>query len=287
VIDLHLHTTASDGRSSPAALVAEVRAAGITAFAVTDHDTVAALAEVRALAGREGLEFIGGIEISAVRRGDDVHVLGYGFDEESPRLLEFLRAQRADRLARAAEMGRRLAELGLRIDVDAVVGDAGRHGARSIGRPALADALVRGGYVASRKEAFDRFLGRERPAYVPRPSPSPREAVQVLVEAGALTSIAHPGLMKHDDFLERLPGAGLAALEVYHPDHDAARRAKYGDMATRLGLLRTGGSDYHGPDHGRDRPLGKARLPRVHYERLLAEGRRLGCARLPRRPLGA
>lgn len=280
-----MHTTASDGRCSPEALVRHVREAGITAFSVTDHDTVAALAEVRALAERSGLEFIGGIEVTASRAGEDVHVLGYGFDEGSPTLLDFLRAQRADRVRRAAAIGERLAALGMPIDVQAVVEEASRHGSRTVGRPAIADALVRAGHVANRQEAFSRFLGRDAPAYVPRPTLPPREVVKVLADAGALTSIAHPGLLKHDDFLARLPAHGLAALEVYHSDHSAEDRSRFAALAARLGLARTGGSDYHGEDPGRPRPLGRTRLPRVHYERLLAEGRRLGCARLPRRPV--
>lgn len=285
MIDLHLHTTASDGRLSPAALVAEVRAAGITAFSVTDHDTLSALAEARALAEREGLEFLGGIEVTAVRGTEDVHVLGYGFDESSPRLLEFLRAQRADRVARVRAMGRRLADLGLPVDVAGLVTDAERHGSRTVGRPALADALVRGGHCGSRREAFDRWLGRGRPAFLARTSPTPREAVRMLADAGAIPAIAHPGLLTRDGFLPGLRSEGLAAIEVYHSDHTPDHRARYGAMAAELGLARTGGSDYHGDDPGRPRPLGRTRLPRVHYERLLAEGRRLGCARLPRRPV--
>lgn len=285
MIDLHLHTTASDGRSTPAGIVAEVRAAGITAFSVTDHDTVAALDEVRAGAAREGIEFVGGIEVTAARAGEDVHVLGYGFDERSPRLLDFLRAQRADRVARVREMGRRLADLGLPVDAEAIVADAERHGSRTVGRPALADALVRAGFASTRREAFDRWLGRDRPAYVPRRSPAPREVVSLIVEAGGLASIAHPALLRNDAFLPGLRAAGLAAIEVYHSDHQPAHRTRYGALATSLGLARTGGSDYHGEGAGRDRPLGRVRLPRVHYEHLLAEGRRRGCARLPPRPV--
>jgi predicted metal-dependent phosphoesterase TrpH len=283
VIDLHLHTTASDGTSEPAALVRLVRHAGIRAFSVTDHDTIAALAECRALAHRWGLEFIGGIEITAVLDGADVHVLGYGFDEASPRLLEFLHGQRADRVRRAREMGRRLGDLGVPVDLTQVLERARHHGARSVGRPALADALVRAGHASSRQHAFDRFLGRDRPAYVPRIGATPREVVQLIVEAGGLPSIAHPGLLPRRRFIRELPAAGLAALEVYHSDHPPAVRQRLAAVATRLGLARTGGSDFHGDEASRPRPLGGIGLPRTHYERLLAEGRRRGCAALPPR----
>lgn len=283
MIDLHLHTTASDGTCTPEQIVARVRAAGIRAFSVTDHDTVAALPAVRALAARASLEFLGGIEVTSVADGDDVHVLGYGFDEASPRLLEFLRAQRADRVERVKTMGRRLAELGVSIDVDAVLATAPAEGARSIGRPALADAMVRGGHVATRAEGFDRFLARDRPAYVPRTGPSPADVVGLLSDVGALTSLAHPGLLRHDRFVPALVGRGLAALEVYHSDHDAAAVGRFGALARRLGVGRTGGSDFHGEDVSRPRVLGCTRLPRTHYERLLAEGRRRGCPALPAR----
>lgn len=281
MIDLHLHTTASDGTCDPADLVARVRDAGIRTFSVTDHDTVAALAQCRALAGRWGLEFLGGIEVTAVLEGDDVHVLGYGFDEASARLLEFLRGQRADRVTRAKEMGRRLQDLGAPVDLGRVLERALQHGARSVGRPALADALVKAGHASSRQHAFERFLGRDRPAYVPRTGPSPREVVQVLVEAGGLASIAHPGLLRRRRFINDLPAVGLAAIEVYHSDHSPADRRRFAAMAGRLGLARTGGSDFHGEDASRPRHLGGVSLPRTHYERLLAEGRRRGCAALP------
>lgn len=173
MIDLHLHTTASDGTNDPGDLLGLLRRAGIGTFSVTDHDTVAALAQCRALAHRLGLEFVGGIEITAVLDAEDIHVLAYAFDEASPRLTEFLRAQRADRVTRATEMGRRLADLGAPVDVGQVLAGAARHGSRLVGRPALADALVRAGHAASRQHAFEQFLGRDRPAYVARRGPSP------------------------------------------------------------------------------------------------------------------
>jgi hypothetical protein len=198
-------------------------------------------------------------------------------------LLEFLRGQRADRVTRAKEMGRRLDDLGAPVDLGRVLERALQHGARSVGRPALADALVRAGHARSRQHAFERFLGRDRPAYVPRTGPSPHEAVRMIVEAGGLASVAHPGLLRRRRFIGDLPAAGLAAIEVYHSDHSPVDRRRFAAMAGRLGLARTGGSDFHGEDASRPRHLGAVALPRTYYERLLAEGRRRGCAALPPR----
>jgi hypothetical protein len=284
VIDLHLHTTASDGTCPAAALVQQLVRAGVRAFSVTDHDTTAGLDEARAFAARAGLEFVNGIEITAVLDGDDVHVLGYAFDPRSRELARFLEGQRADRIRRARDISRRLADLGVPIDVDSVIAAATHHGGRAVGRPLLADALVRAGHARSRREAFARYLGRDKPAFVPRHGASPEDVVAAITSARGLASLAHPGLLRDDSWIPRLVSAGLAALEAFHPDHDAARRERYSRMARRLGLAVSGGSDFHGEDAGRPRPLGCVTLPRRRYERLLAEARARDCADVPPRP---
>ena len=276
-----MHTTASDGTCSPAQLVGLVRAAGITAFSVTDHDTTGALRDVRELAGHAGLEFVPGIEITSVVDGHDVHVLGYAFDEASAPLQEFLRAQREDRVRRAREIGRRLADLGAAIDVEAVIAAAARQGGRAVGRPLVADALVRAGHASSRRDAFDRFLGRDQPAFVPRCGAAPDEVVEVLTRARGLASIAHPGLVHVPLDVDGLARRGLAAIEVYHSDHDATQRAHFSRLAEQLGLAVSGGSDFHGEDVSRPRPLGRVSLPRRHYDRLLSVARERECASVP------
>ena len=256
-------------------------------MSVTDHDTTAALAPARAAASRHGLEFVAGIEITAVLDGHDVHVLGYAFDEGSPRLAEFLEAQRADRVRRVRAIGARLADLGAQVDVEAVLTAAERYGGRSVGRPMLADALVRAGHAADRQDGFAKFLGRDRPAYVPRTGPGPREVIAIIVEARGLASLAHPGVTKRDACIPALARAGLAAIEVYHSDHASRHRSRYSRMARDLGLAATGGSDYHGEEAGRARPLGAVSLPRRHYAALLALARRRECADVPRGVLSA
>jgi hypothetical protein len=270
VIDLHLHTTASDGRSSPEALVREAAAAGVTVLAVTDHDTVAAVPAVREAAAEAGLRVITGIEITAVEDARDVHVLGYGFDPDDDTLAAFLADQRAIRRRRLIEIIRRLDELGRAVDIEPLLAAAGSGAGQAVGRPVVARALVDAGYVADVAEAFERYLAEGRPAFVPRAGSSVEAVVDLVAAAGGVASIAHPGKMGRDDLVERLLAARLPAVEAFHPDHDPADAARYLDMARRAGRLVTGGSDYHGPGSGRTSGLGAVGLPREHFERLAA-----------------
>ena len=272
VIDLHLHTTASDGTLTPSELVSKARSAGLSIFSITDHDTTAGLAEAAAAAQACGVELIDGIEISAVEEGRDVHVLGYFIDPRSPTLRAFLDRQREDRLRRVCEMGERLAALGAPIDVEPILAEAQR--GRSVGRPQIASALLARGHVATRDEAFDRFLEFGGPAFVPRCGASASEVVAIVHEAGGLASLAHPGLLRRDHLIAPLAEAGLDALEVRHSDQDAETESKYRAMARALGLLVTGGSDFHGEHGHRVCRLGTITLPREDYDRLRSALRR-------------
>jgi 3',5'-nucleoside bisphosphate phosphatase len=267
VIDLHLHTTASDGRLSPAELVARVSAAGITTMGVTDHDTVAAVVEVTALATPLGIRVVAGIEVTAVDHGRDVHMLAYFVDMDSPALLAFLVRQRELRVARVREIGARLAALGAPVDVDGVLVPAALRPGASVGRPQLARALVAAGHVRSVQDAFDRLLATGQPAFVPRSGPTPFDVVRVVHDEGGLVSIAHPGVTKRDDLIAPLAEAGMDAIEAYHSDHAPDVERRYLDMADRLGLAVTGGSDFHGEDPSSPSPrpqravLGAVSLP--------------------------
>jgi predicted metal-dependent phosphoesterase TrpH len=269
LIDLHLHTTASDGRSSPTELVAEAVAAGLKTIAVTDHDTLQAVLETQRAANRAGLTCVTGIEMTAVHRGRDVHVLGYFLRLDDPELGSFLEVQRELRRRRVAEMIARLAGLGLAIDREAIDAAATQSG-RSIGRPAVARALVSSGLVRDVNEAFERYIGENGPAFVPREGAPPEDVIARIAKAGGLASIAHPGKTGRDEEIARWTTSGLSAIEVFHPDHSAEDRARYGDMALALGLLVTGGSDYHGPGSGRAVALGQSVLPSADFERLRA-----------------
>jgi predicted metal-dependent phosphoesterase TrpH len=267
VIDLHLHTTASDGRSTPEELAREVAAAGVTVMAVTDHDTMAAVPAVRAAARALGVRVVPGVEITAVHGERDVHVLGYFLDAHHPALVTFLERQRVDRLRRLREMAARLAALGVPVDESAFVAAPDAPG-KAFGRPMLAAALVAAGHVASIREAFDEYIGEGRPAYIERHGATPAEVVAIVAAAGGLASLAHPGKLGLDDMIPALVEAGLPAIEVFHTDHDADDVRRYLDFVERYQLLRTGGSDYHGPGSGRTTGLGRMHLPREDFDRL-------------------
>ncbi|MBI2188243.1 MAG: PHP domain-containing protein [Acidobacteria bacterium] len=275
MIDLHLHTTASDGRCTPSELVDRAANARLTTIAVTDHDTTAAIDEVQRLAAGRGIEAIAGIEITAIDRGRDVHMLGYFLDPRDEALVRFLSEQRAARVARAHAIGERLAALGMPIDLGPLFARAAADSRRSIGRPLIARALVEAGYVADTQEAFDRWLGSGCPAFVPRTGAPPDAVVAVIHQARGLASLAHPGKLRREPPIAPLVEAGLDAIEVFHPDHDAALVERYVGMARQFGLLMTGGSDFHGdPAHGLE--PGSVTLPAAEFERLrcAADGRR-------------
>jgi predicted metal-dependent phosphoesterase TrpH len=274
LIDLHLHTTASDGRCTPAELVARAAAAGVTVLSVTDHDTVAGSAPAAAGCAAAGLECVPGIEITSARDDADVHVLGYFFDPASQPLARFLTDQRSRRVDRVREIVARLARLGIVLDADALVQPAIDDPSKAAGRPWVARALVAAGHAASTSVAFDKWLSRGRPAFVPRFAAPPEEVFERIHEAGGLASLAHPGLLRRDEWIPSLVGAGLDALEAYHSEHDARTTARYDELAQRCGVLVSGGSDFHGDDsHGPKAP-GAVALPRDAYDRLAALHRR-------------
>jgi 3',5'-nucleoside bisphosphate phosphatase len=267
-----MHTTASDGRLSPSALVVRAVAAGLTTISVTDHDTVAALAEVRQHAAAHAIEVIPGIEITAVYAERDVHILGYFVDEFDSAFATFLQRGREQRIDRARAIGERLSRLGVPIDVDALINDAAVTPGAALARPRIARALVAAGHVQSVQDAFDRFLAAGQPGFVPRTGASPEEVVTAIHAAGGLASFAHPGVTRQPQLLEPLASAGLDAIEVYHSDHTDEMQDWALAAARRLHLSVTGGSDHHGePDR---RPLGGVSLPQRDFDDFKARARR-------------
>lgn len=271
-IDLHLHTTASDGLLEPAVLVDLAWRAGIRTMSVTDHDTVAALPEIEIAATASGISFVSGIEITAVHEGRDIHVLGYFFDRLDAALTAFLEKQRVDRIRRVNVMADKLADMGKPIDREAVL--ASRSSGKSLGRPLVAKALVRAGHVLDTRQAFDQLIGEGKPAFIPRSGAVPAEVIAIINSAGGLASLAHPGLLRRDDLIPAMVDAGLTAVEAFHSEHDPTMTEHYLALADRHGILVSGGSDYHGDKERRRAAFGTVGLPYDRFERLAARGKR-------------
>jgi len=278
MIDLHTHTTASDGRLAPADLVARAHAAGVTTIAITDHDTVAGCAPAAEACRAAAIEFVPGIEITAIRDDLDVHILGYFIDTTATPLNDFLADQRQRRCDRVDRMIGKLAELGVALDREAILRPAAVPGT-SIGRPAIARALVAAGFVANTSDAFSAWLSRGRPAFVPRDGAAPEDVIAQIHAAGGLASLAHPGLLGRDEWITGLVAAGLDAIEAYHTNHDEAATSRYRALAATHGVALSGGSDYHGDvSHGSPRP-GSVSLPASDFRQLRLHADRRAASR--------
>ena len=248
-IDLHLHTTASDGAFAPADLVRMACQAGLDCIAITDHDSTDGVAAAQEAGQALGVRVIAGIEFNTMWHGQSVHILGYFVNTENPELQAVVARQRDGRLYRAQQMVQKLAALNLPLVWEEILqrADGG-----AVGRPHIAKAMIAQGYVRDSNEAFDKFLGHGMPAYVEQPKLTPAEAVALLHRAGAAAGLAHPYNVEGADQVDleslvpELAGAGLDAIEAYYTGYGAARRAAILRMAERFGLIPTGGSDFHG-----------------------------------------
>jgi predicted metal-dependent phosphoesterase TrpH len=270
--DFHVHSTASDGTLSPAQVVAHAHANGVDVLALADHDTVNGLAEARIAAEKTGVTLVNAVELSSADDGADVHVLAYFVDPNSEDLRRRLTLLRSAREERAHEMVAALRDAGYSISLEQVR-EIAQEGA--LGRSHVARALVASGNAESVRDAFVRLIGRGRPFYVAKRTESPTAVVAQIRELGALPVLAHPGVTQVDALIPAMISAGLAGLEAYHGDHTAEQCAHYASLAAELGLLVTGGSDYHGPG-GPNPDIGDISLPSKDAERLLEAGAALG-----------
>lgn len=249
MIDLHAHTTASDGTLSPTQLVHLARDRGLSALAVTDHDTVGGVAEAMAAAAVCGVELVPGIELSVDYPHGELHLLGYLLDYQDPAFLHQLAFIQESRFNRNGLMLRRIQEHGFNITQEEVEAEAG---GGQIGRPHFARALIRKGYAYSVPDAFERFLAAGRPLHIPKVRLDPEAAIRLIHEAGGLAVIAHPKFLNFPNAealereLERLKGLGLDGLECYYRMHTAYETELFLGIAQRLSLLVTAGSDFHG-----------------------------------------
>ena len=261
MIDLHTHTTSSDGRCSPAELVSRASAAGVDVLSVTDHDTTAGATASAAECAKAGVEFIPGIEITAVIDGVDVHVLGYFIDPQADALASFLALQRERRVERVRQMVARLAALGIVLDADAILRPSQTGQGKAAGRPWIARALVDGGHVATTSDAFERYLKNGAPAFVSRVGPAPADVFEQIHRANGIASLAHPGLLKRDELIPDFVASGLDAIEAFHSKHSPDDTHRYLAHARQHRIAVSGGSDYHGdPSHDVGGP-GSTALP--------------------------
>ena len=262
--DLHLHTYFSDGTFSPEELVGHGHRLGFAALALTDHDSVEGCTRMVAACEAAGIDFIPGTELTAEHNDTEIHLLGYCLDTENQKLLSDIAKFQAVRQSRIHEMVARLNGLNVPLKVESVFALAN---CKSPGRPHVARALVKAGLVGSLDEAFERFLKKNRPAWVPKAKMSALEAIELVHLAGGLAVMAHPGLNRTDDVIPVLVEAGLDGIECFHTKHSTITSERYLEMADKYHLLITGGSDCHGFSKGK--PLiGTVKLPYEHVEKL-------------------
>ena len=255
-VDLHAHSTASDGSKSPAAVVAAAKAAGLSAIALTDHDTMDGVAEAVAASATYGIRVVPGVELSAIDDQREVHLLGLHIQRPSA-IEESLQTFRDHRQSRAIQIVAKLNELGVPISFDDVLARAGD---AAIGRPHLARVLIDRGWARDSRDAFDRYLGAGRPAYVAKHRLSVGDAIALVHAGGGLAVVAHPGPEGRRETIERFVALGLDGVEVRHPGHTQEDTNRLAALAEFFGLVPSGGSDWHGAVEG-PRVLGVMRVP--------------------------
>jgi len=242
-VDLHIHSTASDGQMTPFEVVQCALERQLRAISITDHDSVVAIEEAQNCARDTELEVIPGLELGLAHRGADVHLLGYFIDPRSPELLKALDRFRRHRYRRGEKIIDKLNRLGVDLRMETVMAIAGD---APLGRPHVADAMVREEYVNSYREAFARYLGYHAPAYVPRSGVSLEQAIDLIHHSGGVAVLAHPGVLSRDELIPEMVEMGLDGLEAYHYIHDQETARRYVLLAHQHGLVFTGGSDCHG-----------------------------------------
>ncbi len=270
--DLHLHTTYSDGVDTPEEVVEKAARAGLSVISITDHDNVEAFPRSAAAAAKAGITLLPGIEMSAAFDGIEVHILGFLFDRENPELLGHLKIQQARRVERVHETVKRLGKVGVFISAKEVLELAGEG---TVGRPHVARILHKRGYVSTPAEAFERYIGNNGPGFIPGSTVEPAAIFSLIRQASGIPVLAHPIYLKRDELIDRFAKEGLEGVEVYHSSHTPEVIRRYDAIAARLGLIRTGGSDYHGEAHKEGVVIGAVRLDLSHIDALKARHAKL------------
>ncbi|MFQ5745936.1 MAG: PHP domain-containing protein [Gemmatimonadota bacterium] len=277
-VDLHLHSTASDGRLEPAEVVRTAAARGLAGLSLTDHDTTEGVEEAAGEAARLGMRFVAGAEISANEPGVSIHLLAYGFAADDPEISGFFRRFRETRERRIVAIVEKLHALGVELEPADVNREVG-NGVPT--RSHVARALVAGGHAGGIHEAFGRYIGRDRPAFVEKPPTRPGEVIRLVHAAGGVVLLAHPGSEFGEATIERWVDEGLDGVEIRHPRNRASARRELERLTSRRGLLRTGGSDWHGPGTGRA-DIGSEDVPLEWLDAI--EARTRDVSRAHRRP---
>jgi len=241
--DLHVHTSESDGTFTPKQLVKESLARNLSAIAIVDHDTVGAISEAMEAAQGVDLEIIPGIELTAQYENQEIHILGYFIDCQNKALLEKLELVQLNRIQRVHKIVNNLEGEGVKLNAQTVFDISGKG---TVGRMHIARALLKEGWVTTTAEAFRKYIGDKSPAYVLGFSLSPLEAINLIKGAGGVAVLAHPYILHNDELITELAGYGLQGIEVYYPEHSQSMVNFYLDLAKKLNLLVTGGSDFHG-----------------------------------------
>ncbi|WP_018249000.1 PHP domain-containing protein [Orenia marismortui] len=253
-IDLHLHTTASDGSFTPSQLVTKAKELGFSAIAITDHDTIDGITEGIDLAEKLDIELVPGIEMNTDYENTEIHVLGYYIDYKDQKFIDKLASLKEARYNRIKRIVGKLNALGLEIDFEEVKKNAD---GGALGRPHVAQIMLDKGYVEEWSEAFDKYIAKGAPAYVERKKLTPQEAIQLIKEFGGIPVVAHPVLIERDELLDQLIEWGIEGIEVYHTEQDDKDSKRYLEFAQKNSLLITGGSDCHGPRRKGEVLIGK------------------------------
>jgi hypothetical protein len=264
-IDLHIHTTYSDGVYSPKEIMEKAHQLDLNVIAITDHDCVAGYKQGESYANKYGIELVPGVEISTHYKTNEVHILAYFIDVKNRMLETMLRFVQKGRNKRAAKILKRLNKFGMKITVKDVYNQTGNIGA--IGRPHIASAMLANGYIKNYNDAFLNYIGNDGPAYVQKPSYSPDKVINTVHSAGGVAILAHPGILNNDFIIPDLVEMGLDGLEVFYPLHSINQRDTYLMLAEKYNLLVTGGSDFHGINTSYD-VLGRVMLQEKYFQKL-------------------
>jgi predicted metal-dependent phosphoesterase TrpH len=263
---LHLHTHYSDGADSPETVAARAAEFGASAIAITDHDTLAALPEAAEACAQHAIEFLPGVEISSRAGSKELHILGLGVSPTDAKLTATLARMAAARAERAQRMVRRLVELGVPVSWEDIAARAGG----TVGRMHIAQTIVAAGHARTIQDAFDKYIKAGRPAYVPRETLSPREAIDAIHAAGGLAFVAHPGVGDLESRLDALLTEGFDGIEVFHSKHAPHHQQRFAALAAERGLMVSGGSDCHGNVKGDGLLMGRVRVPYTVFEAIRA-----------------